>query len=412
MFSHFTRTAIAAAYVLLSVTGCGSSGGSSSTASGATTIRIVTDADALAFQQGNEAWRDNLSVTKTLADGQKEYDIAYTGRYGVALHCTQQNYSIIFQLDTSESSTVPFRCDQDTPTAQISGTATDTTDTPDGIAVAMGRDYDITASNGATYTMSPQKGLRDLVAVPLKKDSNGNVIPLRFHIERGISFTGPDLSHNITLTAANTTPVSGYLLQTTANTTGEALLITANDTFFTAAIDGKWYLPQSGLIDEDLFVFVGTDTARKVAALDISAATAVTQTDKTLDVSYINTFAGVTYDNSATFANVHYNTTAQNLPLRAYLIQLEENTGSRFEIVLSSKWAGDTQTYTIPNLSTLNGFQKSWLGAQAKKAEIRALMSNRTIGEMFTTKRYLNLYESALFLLPDTRYEVAAEEIF
>lgn len=67
---------------------------------------------------------------------------------------------------------------------------------------------------------------------------------------------------------------------------------------------------------------------------------------------------------------------------------------------------------TTAPLQTLSGFQNAWLGNQADKANISALMSNKSIAQMLSSTKMFTPHESDLFLLPGIRYEVAAEKIF
>ena len=393
--------------VLFMGAGCGGGG-----SAGPGTVQIVTDADAIAYQVAEEAWRTDVTPKSSKAT-EKTYEFNADGRYGVALYCSSSRHLMLFQLNTNESRTVQMNCD--TSNAQsltMSGNITDTTDTPEAYGVAVGWLYDIVYGSSGTYTIkNVPPGKYDLAAVTLKTINN-KTVPQKFYIERNIDFLANDNAHNITLTAANTVGVTGHTLSAAAGATAEAYLITANNTYFTAARDGSWYLPE-GVLPEDIFVFFGFDNTSKVLMLEAYRATEVPKTDKNIDLSYIRPLNGVTYDNSGTFGGLGYQPSAQSRPLRAYVAMLyKDATDANCDLVLSSGWMQGKNSYTIPDLSGLNGFAAAWYGDQADSAEIDAIMADRSVEEMLESKKIFMRYGADLFLMPNIRYEIASETIF
>ncbi len=409
------KTFCALSASLLLFGGCGGGGGSAPSTDNTIpqSVQIITDADALAYQKGGEGWKADLKPRETLANGEKRYTFTSDGRYGVAMYCSQDKHLLIFQLTTEESSDMHFSCGNgNTTSSPVSGTISDQAETPDGFAVAMERDYSIVTGVSGNYALNVPDGTRDLIAVSLKT-ANNKTVPQRFYIERDLSVTGADIAHTVTLTTANTAMIEGYPFTAQNGTVAEAYLITKNETFFTAAIDGSWYIPKEKLIDDDLYTFYAASQTNNTMLLEAVKATAVAKEARDFDAAYIQPLTGVTYDNSAAFGGLGYQPSAQSQPLRAYITMLEKTQGRQnVDLILSKGWLGDAATYTIPALQTLNGFQSAWLGNQADKANISALMSNKSIAQMLSSTKIFTPHESDLFLLPGIRYEVAAEKIF
>jgi len=147
----------------------------------------------------------------------------------------------------------------------------------------------------------------------------------------------------------------------------------------------------------------------------VTRATAVAKEDKSFDASYIQKFVGAAYDkNNAIFTGLGYQPSTQSQPLKTYIVMLKKTQGSEnIYLILSKEWLNGNTTYTIPPvLQTLNGFQNAWLGVQPDHADISALMSNKSIGQMLSSTKIFTPHDVNLFLLPDAKYEVALDEIF
>ena len=407
---------VAAAAILAG--GCGGGGGSGNGApgGGATpgSVTIVTDAWAIAYETGDGVWRENPQLEETLQEGLKRYRFSDDGKYGVACSCNDKHL-MIFQMDTDETREVRFVCGGGhSASATMSGTVSDQTGTPDGYGVALERDYDIVIGSSGSYTLNAPPGTRDLVAVSLKS-VNGKTVPQRFYIERGIDFSGTDTGHNITLTAANSSSVSGYALTGLHNSDAELYLVTENDTYFRTSVDGRWYIPDTGLREGDLYALYGEKKGsgnNRVTALKLYDAGAIAREDIDLDLSYLTPMSGVAYDNSAVFYGLAYQPSAQSLPFRSYLITMsKQSTDANVDLVLSAGWMSGANSYTVPDLSGLSDFANRWRGAQPDKVVVSALMSNLEIETMLGSERVFTPHDVMLFMRPGAQYEVATEEL-
>ena len=397
--------------------GCGGSGSGSAAPGDGTTpgsVTILTDAGAIAYETGDGVWRENPQLEETLPGGMKRYRFSDDGRYGVACYCNNKHL-MIFQMDTDETREVRFACGGNpAASATMSGTVSDQTGTPDGYGVAMERDYNIVYGGSGTFTLNAPLGKRDLIAVSLKT-VNAKTVPQRFYIERGIDFSGADIAHNITLTAAHSTGVSGYALNGLHNTDAELYLITKNDTYFRTSVDGRWYIPDAGLKEGDLYALYGEkkeNSTNKVTALKVYDAGAMAKEDKSLDLSYVTPMSGVAYDNSAIFYGLAYQPSVQSQPFRSYLITMEKQaTNENVDLALSAGWMSGVSSYTIPDLSALSGFANSWRGARPDGVVVSAIMGNQSIDTMLKTDRVFTPHDSMLFIRPGTQYEVATQQL-
>ena len=405
------RNAAIAIMTALVVVGCGGGGGGS----GSTKVEIISDADAVAYQTGTGAWKDDLTA-ENLTDGRKRYTFEQTGKYGVALYCkgTSDKGVTVFQLTTTESRSVVYRCGKQSG-SPISGKITDNTSvTPDGFAVAMGRDYAIVGNKG-NYSMQVNHGTRDLIVVSLVQPVGGKITPQRFYLERDIDFTGPDIGHHVTLTAAKTYTMSGYGFTKAANTKAYAMLLSKNDTLFTADIDGKWYVPTAGLVAEDAYLFYGVHAQHSTSYLEVYGANSIPKQDKNMDASYVLSLQGVAYTKATgKFVGLDYVPSAQSQAMRYFVADAKKTaTKEYYYAVLSSGWLNGATDYILPDLSSLVSFAGVWSVQSADKAGVLVLMSNKTIKEMFEAQRVYAPKDSPnfFFVLPGATYETAYKSV-
>ena len=403
------RNVVIAMIAVLVTAGCGGGG------SGSTKVEIISDADAVAYQTGEGAWKDDLTA-ENLTDGRKRYTFDHTGRYGVALYCkgTSDKGVTIFQLSTSESNSVVYECGNQNGST-ISGKITDNTSvTPDGFAVAMGRDYDIVDDKG-NYSMQVNHGIRDLIVVSLVKPVGGKITPQRFYLERDVDFAGPDIGHHVTLTDAKTHAMSGYSFTKVANTKAYAMLLSKNDTLFTANVDGKWYVPATGLVAEDAYLFYGVHIHHMTSYLEVYSANSVPEQDKGMDASYVAALQGVAYTKTTgKFVGLDYTPSAQSQAMRYFVADAKKTaTKEYYYAVLSSGWLSGETDYTLPDLSSLAGFAGVWSVQSADKAGVLVLMSNKTIKEMFEAQRVYAPKGSPnfFFVIPGAKYETAYKSV-
>ena len=238
-------------------------------------------------------------------------------------------------------------------------------------------------------------------------------IPKRLYIERDIDFQGPDVAHNITMTDANTHTLSGYGFSSISGTTGYAKLLSENNTLFTSNMDGKWYLPDSGLLEEDVYLFYGEVQASKTYNLEIYNANDVPKQDKVIDASYVTALQGTSYDKATrTFSGLSYAPSVQSQVLKYYVAFLEGSSNKWHHIVLSSGWLNAHSTYAIPDLSALSGFATVWQGDNAVHAATAVYMSNKSISEMFKAERMYEPGDNQYQVVPGSKYESAIETIF
>jgi len=406
-YSMYRNVVIAIMTVLITV-GCSGSG------SGSTKVEIISDADAVAYQIGEGTWKDDLTA-ENLTDGRKRYTFDQTGKYGVALYCkgSSDKGVTIFQLNTSESNSVVYACGKQSGAA-ISGKITDNTSvTPSGFAIAMGRDYNMVDKNG-NYSMQVNLGLRDLIVVSLAQ-SGGKVTPQRFYMKRDIDFVGPDIGHPVTLTDANVYTMNGYGFAHAVNTKAYAKLLSKNDTLFTADIDGKWYVPTAGLVTEDAYLFYGVHAQHIASYLEVYGANSIPKQDKNMDASYVASLQGVAYTKATgKFVGLDYAPSAQSHTMRYFVADAKKTaTKEYYYAVLSSGWLNGGTDYTLPDLSSLAGFAGVWSVQSADKAGVLVLMSNKTIKEMFEAQRVYAPKDSPnfFFVIPGAKYETAYKSV-
>ena len=408
-YSIYRNVAIGIIIVLMAV-GCGGGGEPESIH-----VEVISDADAVAYQTGDGAWKDDLTG-ENLTDGKKRYTFDQTGDYGVALYCkgaTDKGVTI-FQLNTAESKSVVYECGKQNGST-ISGTITDHTSvTPDGFAVAMGRNYAIVGSTG-NYSMQVNHGVRDLIAVSLVQPVGGKITPQRFYLERGINFSGVDIGHLVTLTDANTYTMSGYSFTKTANTKAYAKLLSKNDTLFTANIDERWYVPTAGLVAEDTYLFYGVHIHHLTSYLEVYGADSIPKQNKNMDASYVQSLQGAAYTKAmGKFVGLDYVPSAQSQAMR-YFVANVKNTATKeyYYAVLSSGWLKGKTDYTLPDFSSLVSFAGVWSAQSADKAGVLVLMSNKTVKEMFEAQRVYAPKDSPnfFFVIPGAKYETAYESV-
>jgi len=397
------------------LSGCGG-GGSANT--GSTEVEIWTDAERVAYQTGEDAWKDDLTAETTLVNGKKRYTFDYTGKYGVALYCknTVDKGITLFQLTTSESRSVVLGCGQE-DSASISGKITDTTSINtqiDGYGVAMGRGWEM-ASSTHTYTMNVAQGMRDLIVTSLDT-VNAKIVPQRFYIERDIDFMGPDIGHDITLTDTNTHTVSGYDLTEGSSTKATVKLVTENDTMFTADVDGKWYVPDSGLRAEDQYFFYGESKVANQAfvyTLKSYGAENIPKQDQLIDATYVTALQGVGYDKTARYLDgLAYSPSAQSHTLRFYSARVATDDKKWYYAILSAGWLDGEESYSLPDLSGLQGFATAWQGLNAAHASISVYMSSKSIKDIFLADKVYSHSHDYFFLIPGSQSELAYESLF
>jgi hypothetical protein len=402
------QTAAIIAVVLFAVVGCGGSSGTPAS----TEIEILSDADAVVYEKGDGIWKDDLVAEATLVNGKKRYTFEHTGKYGVALYCknTGDEGVMVFQFTTKESRSVILRCSEGAGSA-IGGTIADTTSVSGQVkayALAMGRDWHLATSAPYTYSMQVTNGLRDLIAVSL--DSNG---PQRFYIERDIDFTGPDNAHALSLSDGNTHTMSTYTLSVANLSKGHVKLLSDNDTMFTANQGGKWYIPDSGLIADDLYLFYGISIANDTSYLEIYGSENVSKQNKSIDAAYINKLQGTGYDkNSRKFDGLDYTASAQSLSEKFYILSMKDNANKWYKVILSTAWMDGAESYQVPDLSALHGFGAVWQGLNAAHAYAEVYMSDADIQAMMKAERIYTPYKSFFPLIPGKKYETALESIF
>jgi len=397
----------AATALLLALAGCGGSGNP-----GSTEVEILSDADAVVYEKGDGVWKDDLVAEATLVNGKKRYTFEHTGEYGVALYCknTGDEGVTLFQFTTSESRSVMLRCSEGAGSA-INGTIADTTSVSGqikGYAVAMGRDWDMLNPPPYTYALQVTHGLRDLIVTSL--DMSG---PQRFYIERDIDFSGPDNAHVIAMSDSNTHTMSAHTLSVANLSKGYIKLLSDNDTIFTADNNGKWYIPNGGLIANDVYLFYGVSVANDTGYLEIYGSENVPKQDIHIDAGYINKLQGTGYDKTTRkFDGLGYIPSAQSQARKFYALTLKDNTNKWYKIILSNGWLDGADNYQIPDLSALQGFGTVWQGLNAAHASTEVYMSDTSIQAMMQAERVYTPYESFFPVVPGAKYETALENIF
>jgi len=379
-------------------------------------IDIVTDADMFAYQKYDGNWQDGFTPIETLPDGKKHYRVEQkNGKYGVAMYCGANKHAFLFQLTTYESRYVKFECNTDnTKEYKISGTLTDSTASPDALAVAMDVQYEIVSNNGDAYSLTVPQGKRDLLASSLKLVNN-KVVPTKFYIQRDIMVDSDISKKDIVFTTSNSTVPQGYNFSSASGTEAESFLISKNGTHFRSSIDGKWYIPpQNKLIDGDFFTYYAEHSSNKTQMLEMYNAKNIARSDKNIDISYISPFNGVTYDNTDTFAGLNYKASAASQKFSMYLLFMQKQDSfdnMYFEVFLSSGWLNGSTSYTIPNLTALTTFQSAWIGNGADSVNAAAMMSSVSLEEIMRSDSMFR-HKLEIFMVPGAKYEIANKKIF
>ena len=363
------------------------------------TVEIVSDADAVAYETGDGVWKSDLVAEKSQGGTEKHYRLKHHGRYGVALYCGSGNekQTLLFQLDTAESKRIVAFCGTQQGSSPISGTINDTTSIASTITeygLAMGRDWQILSSSSTSYSLDVHHGKRDLVVTSLITQ-NSLSTPKRFYIERNLDVSGPVAGKTISLKDNNTHEIKTYDLQVKSGK-GYVFLLSKNDTLFRANIDDKWFVPKSGLISKDVYLFYGDETKQQTACLQIYSADTVREVNPVIDPAHVAPLKGIQYDKSGKISKLHYESSENRLPHQFYTIKLTKNQTS-YTIILGSKWLGNVSEYDLPDLSEAEGFANVWDGSDATTVSAEVTLSNISIESMFEAKRH---YQPSNYFFP------------
>jgi len=172
--------------------------------------------------------------------------------------------------------------------------------------------------------------------------------------------------------------------------------LSKNDTLFRANIDDKWFVPKSGLISKDVYLFYGDETKQQTACLQIYSADTVREVNPVIDPAHVAPLKGIQYDKSGKISKLHYESSENRLPHQFYTIKLTKNQTS-YTIILGSKWLGNVSEYDLPDLSEAEGFANVWDGSDATTVSAEVTLSNISIESMFEAKRH---YQPSNYFFP------------
>ena len=355
--------------VILAATGCGGlygglppGGGPPPPGGGTVTVTLGQGVAWAAYQDGNGPWQRFSGASFQVTDP--------AGRYGFAYVCvfeTSVAQVTVTQATVAELRTLAAACEGDTapPTAyHVTGRVTNV-GTGAIASVHTVSDSDGGLSEGASFDLYPTlAGTRDLVGL---RSTNPAGCPDRVVFRRDLMVNAGVSGQDLDFAGG-----SGFLARpftVSGATAGRNLvaaqnLLTKNETgVFVCRIStpsGQWQAVDSGVIAEDLYLFVALADSGVSGGPEESALKYVSAVPDpgSQSVTLPAPITGL----SATGRNPLYRGLAYvstTLPLRAYLLS-HIQPGRWWIILVTAGWLGGASQYQTPDLSQVNGWNSAW----------------------------------------------------
>ncbi len=364
---------IAGSVSLVSCSGGGGGNGEEDGGGGETSeITVMTDADWLAYQDSNGVWHRLTNISST-ANGStmKTYSFQVQDKYGVAIYCEDSEEGTIYQFTKDELTQIKYICvEPNINTYTVSGSFSNLAENSFGIAYIDGLNsgtlIDSLGLNDTNFTISDvPEGIWDLVAVEWSGSTNPS--PSRVGISRGINV-------NNNLTGLLVSFVDNSLVEYAFNvdngnegSKGVSFFVSKNNTLLVNGgkeeneTTGKWYRIQNvTLEDEDSYIFVGENINEDKTRIEAIPAKNVAKQAKTIDLTHITPLTSGSFNPTEKKVTGLTYTPAQDSPnLRGYDVEIGDNNLG-WEFVVSKGWLGNNTSYTLPDLSGINGFNSLW----------------------------------------------------
>ncbi|WP_457592686.1 hypothetical protein [Hydrogenimonas sp.] len=362
--------------------GCGGGGGG-----GEVTTSVKVDlkgADWAAYSASE--WRE-INISKLGSDKIFSFEPGSDGKYGVAIHCEGDGGELMmFQATKSELSYITNVCEEpgDMERYAVSGVVRERN--ASAISIGIG-DYTLLRESFDKEYSYAMKGVRggttDLLVADIVTDTWD--IP-KFGIKRDIN-----LDHNMSGLDINLTTDGVEGVPHDFNVSGGRGLAFFFSKNYSAVLSGwsdtnfwRWNALKSGTVKGDMYAFECFDDNESRAIFETVGALN-DPGDRAYSLSDIAPFnMAVAWGTDIVLENLDY-TPAQGSPdLKLYVVNLTQNTaGIDREIWISKGWLGTQTTYTMPDLSSVSGWNSDWnFASETIEWSGMAVMANKDLNDV------------------------------
>ncbi len=379
------------------LTGCGGGGGGNNTLPGTPVQVNVQNAQWVAFQDGaNGAWQ-TLAGAGNFSGAPRV--TAPDGRYSVAFVCSGPKPTVhVVHTTLGEAPQFNATCG-----GGVSGIAI-VNGSVQGLnggqaLVAIGESTGL--SSGNTYTIpNVRVGIHDVIAVRLASG-----VPNRVWLQRGRQFTA-STTYNIDFNQADgsivrvfdvssgTVSVSGIDTGANESATAQVFLQSAvrgsivglGATIIDGAVMRYPIIPSSILTAGESFrVKIVTSEARGIEAVTTTLPNSLSYT---LPAPF--TSPSFSVNSTGTIVVNAIGLSYTETPVRGYLLELSgSEQPARYQILISSSWLGNGNSYSTPVLSSLAGWDADWtlVRGQSLDVGLRVLVAPDSVptGALWTT---------------------------
>jgi len=387
------------------VVDCGGGGSGSSVSS---KVKIITNADAIAYKKKNGEWK-SIDVNSGLpnSEGLKEYKVDKYGKYMVALKCSNSE-STIFAMGKDDGGNIKYKCHKSGVIHfySLSGALNDTvTATIGGFVTAIDTIYSFDNSAPFNYSYLVKEGLHDFIAVSF----DGASKPARFYIKRAVNITQAT-TMNISLDAVNSCAVKSKNFNT--GNGFRLVYVSKEGTYFTSSLGTKWFYPDCTQDSGDIYILVGKDATGNKISLKTEPFNSMAKADIGVqDVSHINALTQLSYQNSGQISGLsQYSPNANSPKLNMFLIDASNTAGNRYSILLSKNYLGSDAVFDMPKLSSVSGFSGVWDGNNASDVYAFAAMTDKKIGDLLKGK-FIHLNEIYTYATNSCKIEFAKQKV-
>ncbi|WP_201351924.1 hypothetical protein [Hydrogenimonas urashimensis] len=315
------------------------------------------------------------------------------GKYGVAIHCKDDNEILIYQATRGEMPEVDGGCEDNEATRySVSGTISGIEGNNVAISMKGATQFNpniLLLGNTTPYELNATKGTSDLVVADItigEDEFTFNQFGIKRDIEVNQALTGLDL--NLT---TNSIKAVEHNLSVTAYGMGTATFMSKNGSHILIGLyeggdGGKWYALASGTIKGDLYTFTAFSEDEKRSIFETVSATA-DPGNKTYNPESIAPFeANASRNGDTVFTNLGYTPSATSPGLKAYYISLsQESPDLEYTVFITTGWLGNETTYTLPesDLAQTTGWNNDWsLGGNQIEWSAMAIMANKEFAEV------------------------------
>lgn len=361
---------------------------------------VPANADFVAFQDGNGAWQVAQGTgghyTLNITDGD--------GRYGVAIACVNGSEVDvrILHATRAELSEISHECGE--PPSQsfvtVSGTVSGL-GTNNWAQVFLGSGAGFTYPGTGTYSLQTAPGTYDLIAVRYAGLEIASVD--RVLIRRNVNAT-TDTTQNIDFNSAEAFAPEMHtvtVLGTTGETVGSITFRSNGKTVATLGVTADTFqfagIPTSKQVGNDFHLVSVTDYGPQ-RSLRTVLRHFKAPADITLSVPDAFTSPDVTTAATTPYARLTASWSAYpgaQLYLLSYHLEMapagrapkrsrQQGGGISWFVALSANWLGANSSYTLPDFSTLSGWNNTWGFPTGRSVEwnVLAVSSNRNLADL------------------------------